>query len=115
MLSGDFHGAYKFAAELHLISKDDENFLIDLQLSKIDFTDDPEQWIQLVNKKIADLEILIHNNRYAQYRNGGPKPLRQNGLPDWAEKERYGDLQHAISAYAVLGERITNFSIRNVR
>lgn len=105
-MSSDLLDAHQLAAELHLISKDDASFLVDLQLSKIDLTADPEQWVQQVRKRIADLDVSTRKNRYAQYQNGGPKPLRPNGLPDWAEKKRYQALQRSISAYAMLGERI---------
>lgn len=106
MMSSDLLDAHQLAAELRLISNDDASFLNDLQLSKIDLTVDPEQWVRQVHNKIADLEVSIRKNRYAQYQNGGPKPLRSNGLPDWAEKERSQALQRSISAYAMLSERI---------
>lgn len=85
----DAPAALRLATELELIDEDDARLAAEMLSNGISLNADSRQWLTDIEAKIKEQAKRIKATPYQQYLNGGPKPRRSDGRPDWDAKDQH--------------------------
>lgn len=100
----------RLATELKLVDEDDARLVAKMLEIGISLHADSRQWLTETADKIEEQKKRIKATPYQRYLDGGPKPKRSDGRPDWDAKDQHQvllkQLDELKSFYEVAQTRI---------
>ena len=94
--------ALELATELKLITEDDALLAGEMLSKGINLHVGGHQWLIEIEAKIKEQTKKLKANPYQRYLDGGPKPRRNDGRPDWDAKDQHQVLTKQLSELEAL-------------
>lgn len=98
--------AIEFAKELDLI--DDQGAALASRMLSIGINlhEDITSWLGAISNRITQLSAELKSTPYQRYLDGGPKPRRSNGKPDWDAKDNHRSIEKKLADLKILYQQV---------